>query len=282
MAITGRRSEIFVPAAVYNEIGGRGTLGLCFNSGDRLLAALKYRAARASAKSTTAQIIAQKYGKAPKRDASKGKAVSIEKAIEDLKADLEKLRKNGVTGPIPVCAYPTSGRGSETERIGRRTTAIHERFHADFRDAERRNALNTDTEPSIRRCIGSSLRKVLEDRFGQLAKDALAVGETSGWARQAYDNPEELLARIEESRLSCKRSVEDCDDANRDLAISIVNHNFLRRRRDPDAPRMDVCTLVDLTDRITKEFGGSQAVANEAIRACMPQGARFIGAKGKK
>jgi hypothetical protein len=241
-----------------------------------------YRVARAQSKSSAAQTIAQLYGRKPKKDTSKGKAVSLEKAVEDLRTDLEKLRKAGLTGPIPVCAYPTTGKGSETERISRRTTAIHERFHSNFRDAERRNNLDVSSDPALRRCIGSSVRKVLEDRFGQLAKDALEIGESRGWASQNYQVPEELLARIEESRQSCNRSVEDCDDANRDLAINIVNHNFVTRRRNPAAPLKDVCTLVELTDRVTRDFGGSQAVANEAIRACMPRGAKFKSAKSSK
>lgn len=284
MAVTGRRSEIFVPAAVYNEIGGRGTLGLCFSNGDALLRMLQFRAARATSKSSSAQTIAQLYGRKPKRDTAKGKAVSIEKAVEDLKADLERLRKTGIVGDIPVCAYPTTGKGAETERIVRRTTAIHERFHSNFRDAERRNGIATGSQgfTGSRDCVGESLRQILEDRFGKLAKDALEIGETGGWASRKRQIPEELLARIEESRQSCNRSAEDCDDANRDLAINILNQNFKTRRRDPSAPIMDVCTLIDLTDRVTKEFGGAQAVANEAIRACMPRGAKFKSAKGEK
>lgn len=266
MAVTGRRAEIFVPASAFNALGGSGAYGFCSNDAEAYLRMIRYKAATAGGKRTT---LAQRMGlAAPTPTArSSSKGASLEAAAKELEADLKRLRDAGVTGNIPLCVYPSTGAKSERDRADRRATAIHERFHADVRDVEQRFGVKYG-DP----CVLERMKDLMKQELGeQLVGDAWRIGNDNKWSRDAGRIYEEILARVEESRQSCNRSVEDCDDVNRKIARNVLASNYNRKRKNPRAQQYDVCTLLRVAEGVTEKFGGARAVAGRAVRICSPR-----------
>ena len=192
MAVTGRRSEIFVPASAFNALVGSNAYGFCANDADAYLNMIRYKARTSGGSRTT---LAQKMGLAAPTPTkrSSGKGASLEAAAKELEADLKRLRDAGVLGPIPLCVYPSTGSKSERDRADRRATAIHERFHADVRDVERRLGVQSKDA-----CVTDRMKAVLEDKLGvPLVSDAWRIGWDNKWSSDPGRIYEEILARVE-------------------------------------------------------------------------------------
>jgi hypothetical protein len=247
MAVTGnRRIEVWVPSKVYDAIGGKGSLGFCANDAERVLSVLSYKEASAGYK--------QRIGK-------KVNAEPFREAMDVLRSNIAQLRASGVTGPIPLCAYPATGKrhGTREDRFMRRGTAIHERYHAAVRATEAEFG-----QKYMGACMVAGQDAILRKNHRNDLDAAWNVSRGAGWARNLDANLEEILARVEEIRQSCNRNVEDCDDINRIMAAQqLIVSDRSKGRTAPDA-----CLFQRLATNITKDFGGALSIPRQAARQC--------------
>jgi hypothetical protein len=214
-AITGKaRLEYYVPASMADALGGKGTSATCHVSVDKLIPYLRYEAERAPLKAQGAEnrraripnLRSYGYDEATsaaaekKELAAKKRAAKAGNAYGDLlkviEAEVEKLRKRGVKGPIPVCIGRTTGRSGKSAPRGERiANAVHERFHADVRRIE----ADLGLEPFA---CSELVRKDLEPIRSRELWSQSFQNYSRGNLRTV---DEELLARVEETRFACSR-----------------------------------------------------------------------------
>jgi hypothetical protein len=223
-AIEGEKVEYFVPAAIFNSMGrdAKKTIAFCMRDVEELLPFLEHKAAVSAAKAkrlesrsanytTTAETnewfrqVAEKKAKTTSRGAkTTAKAGDIfAQTAAEIRKDIASLRKDGITGPIPVCVYRTSGKyGDKALKTAEaRANRHHERFHADSRRTEyREGAAPYSCDANIARVLGDSL------------DPALTAFSRTYWSPNGKSANEEILARVEEVLEACTGSDEDCAD----------------------------------------------------------------------
>ena len=314
-AITGERLEYRVPGSVMDALGNRGAMAACYRTTDDFMRVLDYAARTQERRVKVAQRGKEMYGPpvvatpvpalpshlgplfdlpamtappranerqvaAGKRYERKGKlAASKAGNVAEVQALLRKeearLRDLGVKGAIPVCVGRTTGKKAGTERFERRSTAIHERFHADVRRYEARKGL----QPGV---LDARMLKMLETEFGEVGRQAVALSNINKWSRTNRAAAEEVLARVEEIRKSCVRSKADCD--------AIKNQFHTREQRisgkyrvGGELMRFDH-TMERLTDAIRSKYSGALAFVGAAHRGLLAQdfrGFRGLPAHGR-
>lgn len=266
-AVTGpARVEYFVPASVADKIGGTGNYAFCYPNVEKVLLIAQANAQFASRKAArTADEKARienlrNYGydekviaaEAKKREAkAKREAKSgnvFAELAEEIKRDVERLRKAGVRGNIPVCINRASGkRGSERPRPLRRATAIHERFHANARRVEVDAGIDTpgacwaQVEAALAPDLTPKMRVYSLTNYASSRKNFVA---------------EEILARLEEIRTACttKRRDSDCDTTINDITKHM-----------PAGVAEDFVTL---TQSVARRYSNPLNVMRAGIRAC--------------
>lgn len=216
-AVEGEKVEYFLPAAIFNATAkdARNTVAYCIKDVEAgLLANLDYQAELAAWEAERARRRTQiryqvgeqakKAILAEKQAATKSKASSIfRQTADEIRKDLAAIRAKGITGPIPVCVYRTSGKyGDKALKTAEaRATRFHERFHAD----SRREEYKLGVEPYS---CDAGVKAVLG---GELDPDLVAFSRTY-WSPSGRAANEEILARVEEVENACAGDGADCND----------------------------------------------------------------------
>lgn len=291
-AITGERLEYRLPGSVMDALGLKGAHAACFDSSDSFLRALLYTSAKQERKVRVAARGKEMYGpgaaaalpehlrpaaepewlqasraRAGKRYERSGKlatakAASLSDVIEKLRREEMKLRERGIKGAIPVCVGRSTGKKAGQQRYERRVTAIHERFHADVRRYEARKGIQPHK-------LERRLQQVLEQEFGVLGAQAIALAQIKKWSPRNTSTAEEVLARVEEIRKSCIRSKADCD-AIKDEFHTREQRDSGKYRVGGELVRFDH-TMERLTDAIVAKYSGAMGVVGAAHRALLAQ-----------
>jgi hypothetical protein len=267
-AVTGpARIEYFVPASIADALGGKGNYAFCYPDAERVLAKLvahadysKAKAARATDEARRIENLrnygydektiaaeAKKRAAKAKRESKAGSAFTD--FVTGIQKDVARLRRNGVTGSIPLCVNRTSGkRGAKRPAALRRATATHERFHADARRVEVDAGLTKPFE------CWESLDASLGEAYTPALRRYSFLRYADGKPRLAA---EELLARVEEVRKACwvgKRKAKDCDP----LISDIVKHMDMATAQD----------FVKLATSVKTVYGTPLNAVRAAVRAC--------------
>lgn len=273
MAITGRnrieaRLTKDLYAALNRRTGSRKPpRGVCFRDSNELLAVAKVMQREYEATSASAR-------QAATRAAALKASTELKQFVAELTQDNDRLQaRNKSRSRFPACLYPSTGElateGGQETRFKRRGTAYHEQFHAAVRNIEAENGLDY-----MNGCMISEARADLTHRYGDTFTNLLRLARPLGWSDTATTTVEETLARAEEVRKSCRRSVEDCDAINRFMAGQMDTANFMRgsSRKWPRTPT-DTCSVLKLAQGIERDFGAPTGVYRQAAAKC---------ARGKK
>ena len=277
MAITGKnRIEVRYPIKPVNvyrlaHSGGSEPRGFCVNDAAKLLERLQLYERMAKTDAATK--------KSPKdRAEAQAKAAALNTAVAELAADVNRIEalSKGKAKPA-ACVYPTTGEdssqaGTET-RFKRRGTAFHEQFHAKVREIEHEHGLDYQGD-----CVTRKLKDTLTERYGTDFKGPNKAWRMLRWGTDAPSAIEEILARTEEVRKSCLRSVEDCDGINRYLAGQLITqrrnydqarlYRFRGHKKFLAAGEPDACSMQRLSAGIAKDYGAASTLVLEAARAC--------------
>lgn len=237
MAVTGERLEFRVPAGVFTAMGLRDSVAVCF--GDVRLLAVD----------------------AERRRTAKG---SVGKAFGEMAdaiyRDLARLEKAGtdVESPVPACMFRATGKEAARPRVERRTTAIHERFHADVRRAESRlggdlNALG----------CGVLAREQLREELGTPAREALLAAGLLRWSPTL----EEVLARAEEVRKACLRSDADCQETR-----ARFTNDMARFKKAGMVGGVSDDVIPRFADAVVAQYGSPMGFVTQTLRVCAADG----------
>lgn len=268
-AVTGERLEYWVPGSVMESLGLARAMAVCFPNTDEFIRALMYTAAKEGARLKTAVRIQEgqfsdrmktKYARSMKL--AQGKAEAILPLIEQVKGEVGFLRANGVEGSIPVCVYRATGKKGGKERFERRSTAMHERFHARVRRFEAEKGVQE-------RSLGPRMLKLMEADFGDLGTQAIALARIQKWAQSDRTLAEEILARVEELRQSCVRSKDDC--ASIKAQFHRIEQSVSGKYRVSGQVAVFDRTMERLTDEVVKRYGGAMAFVGAAYRGLLEQ-----------
>lgn len=263
-AITGKaRVEYFVPASVADALGGKDNYAFCSFDVERLLGLVLYNAQKAERKAKSAASAKdrienlRKYGYSDEvvaREAKK-KAAAAKRAaksgnvfmdlVNEIEKDVAKLRARGVTGAIPVCFNRVTGKKSERIRAERRSTAVHERFHADARRVEVDGGVQKAAS-----CFAQIEERLQPELTPELLRHSL---EFYGRRQVAA---EELLARVEEIRKACrtKRATTDC----------VETEAKVTRGMSPE----EKVAFTALREAVEAKYGTPLNVVRAAVRSC--------------
>lgn len=268
-AITGERLEYWVPGSVMDALGAARAMAVCFPDAEGFIRSLTYTAARQGARLKTAirvqeggfsERLTAKYARSMKL--AQGKADAILPLIEQVKRELLTLRGNEVYGNIPVCVYRATGKKGGKERFERRSTAMHERFHARVRRFEAEKGVQE-------RSLGPRMLKMLESDFGALGTQAIALARIHKWSASERTLAEEILARVEEIRQSCVRSKDDC--ASIKAQFQRIESSVSGKYRVGGQLAVFDRTMEQLTDAIVAKYGGAMAFVGAAYRGLLEQ-----------
>lgn len=272
-AVTGpARLEYVLPASIADKIGGTGNYAYCVSNADDLVTAVLEQGAFARAKSSIAtdrearikslsvysyseEVIADASKKAAakaKREAKAGNAFTD--LANQLRAEIGRLRSQGVKGPIPVCITRATGkRGAGLERYFRRANATHERFHADAR------RLEADADVDAYSCY--KRMDALTDPY--IGNTPLRYHSLVHFASMKSKlATEELLARVEEVRQACERKK---GKKQGDCEPTITN--IVKYMREPEARG-----FLELVRGVKADYGTPLNVVRAAVRSCKVSG----------
>lgn len=273
-AITGERLEYRLPASVFLALTKGQSQAVCFDNAEGLLLLARTKAGREQRASDFEKAYAGKIDPAAmselnvamgadrviaakkrleKRAATKGKkAGSLTALVETMTKELYRLRAKGVKGKIPVCLYRSSGKVAEFPREQRRSTAQHERFHADVRRAEERLGARLD-EANCNLQAREALAQV-----GPATKAALRFSRLAQWGTPL----EELLARTEEIRKSCLKGEKSCEETKGRFRKTVLNYASRVDSTLADNPGL----LADAEAEIRARYGSAMGFVTQALR----------------
>ncbi len=238
-AVEGEKVEYFVPASIFNGLakGAKDTIAFCMKDVEELVGHIDYQADLAERKAARSTRMQEHYGTVAARDewyreAAEKRAASAARAAKtkakagdlfsemasEIRKDVAAIRAQGITGPIPVCVYRTSGKyGDKALKTAEaKANRFHERFHADTRRVEyRANRPHHDCELDMARELGADL------------DPALRGFSADYWTPRGRAPVEEILARVEEVHQSCYGDdVSGCTDV-----IGRVNDWFISKKK---------------------------------------------------
>lgn len=269
-AIEGEKVEYFLPASIFNALGSntRNVIAGCFRDVEKVLPNIDRQAAIAARKASSASLVAeritgpdftdlwgpeyaarlQERGKSKAKTAkSKSKASDIfTQTAAEIRKDVAELRAKGVTGPIPMCVYRTSGKYGDKalKSAEARANRSHERFHADARREEyKAGRQHAECDDNIRSVLPELDQSLLT--FSQM-----------NWAPGQRTAAEEILARVEEVQHACAASSEDCA-----VVGARINDWFIAKKRPQLAE-----AFMRVTDAVKARFSSPIGVVKAACR----------------
>jgi hypothetical protein len=269
-AVEGEKVEYFLPASIFNKLGtgAKSAIALCFSNVEDVLPYIlrqgmtasskaKRMESRSAAYSTSTNTesgywasVAESRAKTAARSAKlQAKAGDVfEQTAAEIQKDLAALRAQGITGPIPMCAYRTSGKYGDKalKSAEARANRHHERFHADARRAEyKAGAKPHACDGNITTVLGSDL------------DPELYAFSRRYWSPSGRAAAEEILARVEEAEQSCGNESGDCGDV-----LGRVNDWFISKGKPELATSFAQAVLA-----VKAKHGGPLEVMKKACRA---------------
>ena len=267
-AITGERLEFRVQPDVYKQIGPAASHGFCANDADEALktVASAFIEKWNAAKKTRSMVEEWKHRKAAGiyhdlKPSAIDRFIAAEKRLKkeqshsdwleqlqkQMSEELARLRKRGVKGKIPLCMYPL---GAKRPRELRRSTAVHERFHADVARAAVKEGITGDYDGA---CL--TLDRAMDiDSTAMLP--VLHATAAMYLANDRSHALEEILARVEESRVACKRSEKDCKLVRKKISKELSSTTVADRGFD------------DFAQSIRENHGSPLNFARKLLRVC--------------
>jgi hypothetical protein len=264
MAITGKnRIELRLEEKLFKRVMDvTSARGVCSTDAARTLESAKFALRSSEAKANTARAAAD-------REQAAKNAEQLKNFVAELTQDLNQLEARSPTKrKFPACVYPSTGEyareaGQET-RFKRRGTAYHEQFHAAVRNIEAEHGLD-----AIDKCLSREAAAILKKKYGEAFTLPYSMaGRQLGWADHSSIRLEEVLARAEEIRKSCRRSVEDCDSINRFMESQMHGLNLSIGRRGYPKRRVESCTMLKLAQGIERDFAAPTGVYRQAAAKC--------------
>jgi hypothetical protein len=267
-AVEGEKVEYFLPASIFNTMGrnAKSTIAFCMKDVEELLPYLDQQAAFSAMKAKRLESrgenyasvaasnewyreAAEKKAKAAARSAkTKAKAGDVYSQVADeMRKDVAAIRAQGITGPIPVCVYRTSGKYGDKalKSAEARANRHHERFHADSRRVEYREGVpHYGCDANIASVLDGAL------------DPALTAFSRTYWSPNGKASNEEILARVEETMEACGGSGEDCADV-----MGRINDWFVGKRK----PEL-AASFVQATAAVKAKHGGPLEVMKKACR----------------
>jgi len=221
-AVEGEKVEYFLPASIFNKMakGAKDTIAFCMKDVEQLVGYVDYQAAlaeRKAARATKAEafysntelleryaedILSRRAKSSARTAKTKAKASGIfAETAAEIRKDVAAIRAQGITGPIPVCIYRTTGKhGGDLKTAEQRANRHHERFHADTR----REEYKAGREPYA---CDSGIASVLGTALDP-ALTAFSRKHWVGFGGRAVN--EEILARVEEVSNECGEGKDGC------------------------------------------------------------------------
>ena len=282
-AVEGEKVEYFVPASIFNSLGkgAKETIAFCMKDVEELVGYVDYQASVAERKATRSAKMQEHYGTVAQRDewyraAAEKRAASAARAAKtkakagglfsemaaEIRKDVAAIRARGITGPIPVCVYRTSGKyGDKALKTAEaRANRFHERFHADTRRAEyRANRPHHDCELEMAKVLGDDL------------DPELRAFSATYWTPRGRAAVEEILARVEEVHQTCYgEDTSGCSDV-----IGRVNDWFIAKKK----PEL-AASFIRATTAVKKRFSSPLKLVEKAC-AVPPGSLRGLSKKQK-
>ena len=281
-AVEGEKVEYFLPASIFNAMakGAKDTIAFCMQDVEELVGYVDYQASVAERKATrsakmqehydtvaakggyTGSVAESRAASAARSAKTKAKAGGLfAQVAEEMRQDVAAIRAQGITGPIPVCVYRTSGKyGDKALKTAEaRANRFHERFHADTRRAEyKAGRPHHDCELEMAKVLGDDL------------DPELRAFSATYWTNRGRAAVEEILARVEEVHQTCYgEDTSGCSDV-----IGRVNDWFVSKRK----PEL-AASFIRATTAVKKRFSSPLKLVEKAC--AVPSGLRGLSKKQK-